>query len=210
MTSRCTEELFLNAVAAHEMSIIRDEGVHRHIRFARPGTVIMRFDLITWPGYLCYTGDMGAYVFSRCRDMLDFFRDQGEGPLYIDPDYWVQALRATDRIDGHMEYSADTFREWVAEQLKEFQEHLERDALDDDDPAEQFEALTNAVERDVLSRADDGEFAVFQALKSFEHDDRHWFADSREVSFRQCTFQFLWCCYALVWAIRKYDEKLKQ
>lgn len=69
-----TEETFLADVAAHQIHVLRDDGVHRHIRFKRPGTYCMQFDLITWPGYLCYTGDMGTYVFNRLEDMFEFFR----------------------------------------------------------------------------------------------------------------------------------------
>ena len=37
MSDQCTEERFLRDVANHEMTIIRDEGVNRHIRFKNPG-----------------------------------------------------------------------------------------------------------------------------------------------------------------------------
>lgn len=68
------EQRFLNDVANHEMIIIRDDGVNRHVRFKRPNSSCMYFDLITWPGHLCYTGDMGSYVFRRLEDMFEFFR----------------------------------------------------------------------------------------------------------------------------------------
>ena len=74
----CPEAIFLRDVAEHEMIVVRDDGVHRHIRFKKPGTSCMHFDLITWPGYLCYTGDMGTYVFSRLTDMFEFFRTDRE------------------------------------------------------------------------------------------------------------------------------------
>ena len=28
------------------------------------------FDIVTWPGYLCYSGDMGCFVFTRLPDMF--------------------------------------------------------------------------------------------------------------------------------------------
>ena len=53
MNDVCTEQRFLTDAAQHEMTIIRDDGVHRHIQFKRPGTRCYQFDLIRWPGYLC-------------------------------------------------------------------------------------------------------------------------------------------------------------
>lgn len=67
-------ETFTRDIAKHEIEVIRDDGVDRHLRFRRPGTMSMHFDILTWPGYLCYTGDMGSYVFRRTEDMLEFFR----------------------------------------------------------------------------------------------------------------------------------------
>ena len=65
---------FTSDIAQHQMQVIRDDGVSRHLRFKRPNTMCMHFDLLTWPGYLCYTGDMGTYVFRRLEDMFPFFR----------------------------------------------------------------------------------------------------------------------------------------
>ena len=56
---------FQHDIATHQVVILRDDGVYRHIRFKRPTTMCMHFDLVTWPGYLCYSGDMGCFVFSR-------------------------------------------------------------------------------------------------------------------------------------------------
>lgn len=92
MSATCTEERFLRDVAKHEMTVIRDDGVHRHIRFKQPDSGMMFFDLITWPGFLCYCGDMGTYVFQRTQDMFGFFRKNGrlDG---IDRRYWPKRSR---------------------------------------------------------------------------------------------------------------------
>ena len=37
---------FLRDVATHELTIIRNEGLYRHLRFSRPGSSCMYFDLI--------------------------------------------------------------------------------------------------------------------------------------------------------------------
>ena len=80
----CTEQSFLKDVAEHQMTVLRDDGVNRHVQFRRPGTICMGFELITWPGYLCYTGDMGTYVFRRLEDMFEFFRTDR---YIVDPNF---------------------------------------------------------------------------------------------------------------------------
>ena len=70
----CTEQRFLDDVKNHQISIIKDDGLHRFIRFKRPDSTSYWFDLITWPEFLCISGDCGTYVFSRTEDMFKFFR----------------------------------------------------------------------------------------------------------------------------------------
>lgn len=48
-----TEEQFLGCVKNHSMEIIKDDDVHRHIKFSNNGSSDYRIDLITWPGCLC-------------------------------------------------------------------------------------------------------------------------------------------------------------
>lgn len=87
-----SHESFMRDVATHEMTVFRDDGLYRHIRFRRPNTMRTHFDLITYPGYLCYSGDMGTYVFSRLDDMFEFFRTDRD----INPGYWSEKLQAVD------------------------------------------------------------------------------------------------------------------
>lgn len=63
-----TEQSFLRDVAKHEMTVIHDAGEIRHLRFGRPGDSNMHFNITTVPGYLMFTGDMGAWTFSRLPD----------------------------------------------------------------------------------------------------------------------------------------------
>jgi len=112
MTSARTEAeaQFPNNIKDHKLTIIRDEGLYRHLRFSRPSTCTMRFDIITWPGHLAFVGDVGYWVFVRSMDMLDFFRGDG-----IDPPYWGEKIMA----GRHGEYSEDIARERIKEALSE-------------------------------------------------------------------------------------------
>ena len=63
---------FLIDTAFHRLEIIRDDGLYRHLRMQQPGTSCYYYDVITWPGYLTVTGDMGTWTFSRIADMFNF------------------------------------------------------------------------------------------------------------------------------------------
>jgi len=200
--SECTEERFLKDVSGHVMTILDEDGVHRRIRFSKPDSSDMRFDIITWPGYLCFCGDMGTFVFQRLEDMFAFFRTGGNDPgkLFINTSYWGEKCVAVDSVDGIREYSPDSFRdvvkEWLGEQLE-----------DEEDEALKRE-LSEAVEGDLLSHADDGEAEVRRLVDDFCFN---WFgrtfelSDFWETTLTVKTHRFLWCCYALAWGIQKYD-----
>lgn len=100
-----TEATFRKDVAQHRMTVIHDHGVHRHLRFGKPGDSNLSFQITTWPGYLCYSGDMGCYVFFRVEDMFRFFRGER-----INPGYWAEKVQAEDR-EGVKEY--DENRTWT-------------------------------------------------------------------------------------------------
>lgn len=187
---KCTEESFLKDVSKHEMTIVRDEGVHRHVRFKQPESYNMFFDIVTYPHYLVYSGDMGCFVFSRIDDMFEFFRGKEDGPLRINLGYWAEKLEATDKPDGHHQYNPDALREYVTEWLDEHQAS---------------EDLRGRIEDEVLRSADDGEVRARDALQAFEYQGRLPFQDSWECNFSEYTYRFVWCCYALAWAIRQYD-----
>lgn len=191
-----TEKRFLNDVAEHRMAVLRDDGLHRHLQFRRPSTYCMGFDIVTWPGYLAYTGDMGCFVFTRLPDMFEFFRtDRTHSPqdgrkLYINRGYWAEKCVAQDR-NGIKVYSAEVFHRAVLDRLKHNGERLP--------PG------TRAAVRDqVLSRADDGEHEAMRAAIDFEHEGFR-FSDFWETDLREYTYHYVWCCYALAWAIEQYD-----
>jgi hypothetical protein len=187
---KSTEDGFLKDVDNHSMTVLRDDGVYRHLHFAIPGSGHMHFDIVTYPGFLCYSGDMGCYVFSRLRDMFEFFRGKEDGPLLINESYWGEKLEAYDKPDGYREFKPEKLEAHVKEWLDEVAADRElRDRLQDC----------------VLAYSHDGEYPARQAMMEFEHEGRRPFQDTWECSFTEYTFRFIWCCYALAWGIRQYD-----
>jgi len=191
-----TEKSFLCDAKDHQMTVIRDDGIYRDVAFKRPDTSNMSFNLITWPMYLCYTGDMGTYVFRRTADMFSFFRtshpvgDPQTQTLKINPGYWAEKLEAVDSADGVRQYSADKFREYFSEWMDEHEASPE---------------LRERIKSDILYHADDGPQDARRAAMDFEQDGRNPFQDFWEVSIEEYTTRFIWACYAIAWGIAQYD-----
>lgn len=205
-----TEESFLKDVANHQMTVKLDSGVYRHLRFAATGKMagFSWFEIVTWPEYLAYSGDMGCFVFTRLTDMFEFFgcRPSDSKELYINQGYWAEKLDAVDRdgrTPGAEEFSPERFRSEVEEH---FEEWAKEEGLTEDQRKEFLEEL----ECEVLSLADDGEDDARRALSNFSHKIdgiKLEFFDTWEWRFTEYTYRYTWCCYALAWAIRKYEAK---
>jgi hypothetical protein len=211
--TQTTEAQFLKDVGDHVMTVIRDDGKHRHIRFKDPSTMCMHFDLITWPGYLCYTGDMGTYVFSRLDDMFEFFRTDREYAkrrgvqLAINPSYWGEKLQATDRNDGYRRFSEDKFDAAISRHFVDWiRDHR------DDTSKEDRRALWEAIESEVLGAdGDSGGYRKQCAANDFYHEvnravGNFHFSDFWETDVEEYSGRFMWCCYALAWGIQQYDD----
>jgi hypothetical protein len=220
MSHECTEERFLRDVADHQMVVIRDDGVNRHIRFKQQHTGNMYFDLITWPGYLCYTGDMGTYVFQRTTDMFDFFRTDREynrqrgRRLAINPGYWTEKLIAVHggRDGGKaMEYDEAAFRRVINQYRVLWMRSAKAEGLLDKDGRR---ALWEAVDDEVFGALEDGgvdralwaahEFSYRDSDSTGSRDSWH-FEDLWEHRMKDYTFGMVWCLYALAWGIEQYD-----
>lgn len=207
MNNEPTEQSFLKDVADHQMRVTRDDGVDRHITFSEPGTNCFRFDLITWPGHLCYTGDMGTFVFSRVHDMFQFFqiddRDfnhNKKGLLSINPGYWAEKLLAADRNDGYEEFDTDRFKQVINEYRMDW---IRRGGLDKDDRRELWDDVTNQV----LDALCDGKFSAMHYAYEFRETyggKTFEFVDLFDHNFNCYTYRFIWCCYALAWGIGVY------
>jgi hypothetical protein len=212
MTSACTEDRFLADVSKHAMTVIHDDGVHRHLRFRNPETSCYWFDLITWPGTLCIDGDCGTYVFRRLTDMFEFFRTDREymarkgKKLAINPGYWAEKVQAKDKHGGIKEFSEDLFNKAVMEHLVGWI----RDHRDETTKDERRD-LWDAVMDDVIGASGDRDGARKQiAAHEFSHrvnaDTRFSFCDFYERNVEEYTSGYLWCCYAIAWGVKTHDE----
>lgn len=206
-----TPESFLRDVSNHVMTIARDDAEFRHLQFRSPGSSSYSFNITTFPGYLVMTGDMGAWTFSRLRDMFEFFRKRPDDrePLYINRSYWAEKLVASDCngrfVCGAEEYDSEAFKAEIYRRAVA----MCRKAKDQGVSREDREDLIDQL-KDVRDAADDQSLA-FNAAGAFEfHDpalrrplrlDDFW-----EVPCKKWRYSYTWACYAIVWAIQRYDE----
>lgn len=199
---------FERDVASHTLETLRADGVHRHLRFRKPGTMCMHFDIVTWPGILVITGDMGTSVFTRLNDMFEFFRpSRGERApgekLWINPGYWAEKCIAND--GDKEEFSKSRWARIVKERFDSFFEsHEELSPAEEVAKAELWEQ----VERDVIDTAESVESALavsggFQPeceeFKNFELNEM-W-----DYTLTDYRFHFIWRLYAISYAIEQFD-----
>lgn len=203
MNKNITEKRFLKDVSNHKIEIIRDDGVNRHIRFRRDNSYVYGFDLITWKGHLCYTGDMGTYVFARIEDMFDFFiMDKSDfnysykNKLNINSGYWAEKVLSMDRYGKIKEFSPELFEVAIKEAFENY--------FSDEEGKED---CWSEIESRVLSCSEDNEYVAMDAAMSFEYNGFE-FVDFFETNCREYTLHYIWCLYAIVWGILKYRKLL--
>lgn len=206
-------ERFAADVKDHRMTVLRDDGLYRHVRFIRWAppreggdprpTSFYWFDLITWPGCLAISGDMGGFMFARIDDMFDFFRGQR-----INPQYWAEKIRAGG---PSREFSEDRFKQVV---IEEFTDAVKAG----DAPRGLGKALRTEILGDPEIHYEDG---ARRALAEFEYyrneKDRYSpkrpdfrFVPDWEWDFSDWSYRYLWCCHAIQWGIRQYTEQKAQ
>jgi len=199
-------ENFLSDVKDFKYTILAEDGVNRHIRFKKDDSLCYWFDLITWEGHLCITGDVGTYVFSRITDMFNFFNDDNINDHYkkskvlkINPHYWGEKLQAISKQGGYEQFSEELLKENIDEAFSVWAEDKSQDVIDE---------MRYKVDEEIISLISDDEREAYDSVYSFEHYDEV-FPDFFEYNNNEFTRSYIWCLYAIVWGIIKYKELKK-
>jgi len=224
---------FAADTSKHQMTILRNDGLYRHLRFRAPDSGFYWFDLITWPGYLAFVGDMDGYVFARTDDMFDFFRRSKQ----INPVYWSEKI--VDGRERAKRYSEDKARRYIEDHIASYgdevpglREEVQRRILGDDptwdlayeegarEALRDFEFLPETgvrarhvamaeAEVDRLRRDSTATgyqvTAARQAFEKAKQDATFQFVDTWEWDLADWDWTFLWCCHAIRWGIEQYD-----
>lgn len=182
---------FKSDTADHEMKILMDNGIYRHLRFQNPQSGNYWFEVVTWPGALAIRGEMDDFMFQRLTDMFEFFRRDGICCDSINPHYWAEKVIAGRTMD----FDRDLVIEGLIDQLS--------DSITKDDVGK----LRQELEEENIDSPND----VHDLMNNFEFTDlagnKHSFYYDFEFQVKDFTFHYLWCCHAIVDAIRRYDER---
>jgi hypothetical protein len=195
---------FTSDTTDHEMTVLHDDGLYRHVRFAEPGTGMYSFNLITWPGYLTICGDMPvtALTFRRLDDMFAFFRQAD-----INPGYWAEKLcSGRDAATG---YSEGKFRLLVDERVTDAVEaDPELEPVDEDRPGlvaavaaaleDEYDPSYEETAREFLQRF------TYDYTDSAARQQCFQFRDTWEWDLTEYDWSFLWACHAIRWGVEQY------
>lgn len=219
---------FASDTAHHEMTILHDDGLYRHLRFKQPDRGAYWFDLVTWPGALAFTGDVGSgYVFRRLDDMCEFFRNPGG--YSINPSYWAEKVVAGK--DGLSKYSTTKFQAFVDETVVKHEDEYPglgkaiTEALSNTYNPEYEEGAREFL-RDFIYATDEGYARIakaerawratggtsateWQLLQEVKRQETFEFSDTWELDFSDWDWQYLWACQAIRWGIGQYDKARK-
>lgn len=195
MRYKLSQEEFNTYVTEHQLDIIKDDGVYRQLFCGKSTTRAYSWSITTWPGYLCISGDIGCYVFSRTNDMFNFFVSDKWG---INPGYWAEKLQAVDRDNARVQFN-NGYKSWCSELLREnlefcFEGYFEEDNIK---MVDKFYA-EYPCDKDMP-------YEVYEALSEFESDNGYQF-DFWEYDNMDYTHNYLFALYAIVWTIKKYRE----
>ena len=184
-----TAEKFLEEVKDHQVKILKDDGLYRHLLVKQPNTICQSFNIVTTPNHLFYYGDMGSFSFSRTEDMFRFFRDD---TLRINEGYWAEKLQSVDRCSGYRQFSFELFKSNLMEYCQTDEQKIFME--------------------DQLEYCDEDEYGAMEFYRSFDCSNSHGITldDFWEYTHNQPSHRYLWCCYALVWAIQEYDKLITQ
>jgi hypothetical protein len=184
---------------AHEMTVLHDEGLYRHLLFKSPDHGTYWFELITAPDSLTFRGDGESFVFARERDMFGFFRGHNDRSG-INPTYWSEKL--TSARDAAFEYDEESFRAQVWSHVRWY--------------GAEYPGLARGVQAHFFDGCADYDFhsedEARAGLESFSYVPEgstrtpFKFTDTWEWSFKGFDWWFLWACQAIVWGIARYDE----
>lgn len=198
-------ERFKRETANHQMTILHDDGLYRHLRFASQDGSGYRFDLITWPNRLTFHGEPGTYVFSvwPTEDMFDLFRSSsvGDKPNF---GYWHEKLVADG--EAAVQFSSDLFDKRVAEELEKAEEFFPGVTAAWREKTESFTAEYNTESEETAREA----LAAFEYLPEGQWGEAWRFRYTGEWDLNDYDWRYLWSCHAALWGIGQYDAARKQ
>ena len=181
------------------MNVLHEHGVYRHLRFKKPDRGEYWFDLITWPGNLTITGDMGTYTFARTEDMFTFFTG------HINTGYWAEKEQARGR-SGLKEHDGDEFKRWIVQDFWDTSRDMENS-----EAKEWWDAIRDNVFARYTSHDTNFREGCMEAIDEIISDgapSRHY-EDMWELEWDKYPWHLELCMAAIVTGIRTYNAVKK-
>lgn len=179
----------------HQMTVLLDQGLYRHLKFRGPRNELYWFEIVTSPGQLTFSGDGDSFVFRLADDMFEMFRRSSRSGG-INAGYWAEKVRTGNARS----YSRERFEEIVEQQVAAAEPRFP--GLRDD----VREFVLDSVVYDV-----DYEASALMAALDFEYRPPgatgapFRFEYVHEWDLRDFDWWFLFACHAIVHAIQQYD-----
>lgn len=196
-TQEQAKESFYSYAKNYIMKVENDDGgFNRCILFSTPSSSEGYFRIITAPGTLVVTGDYGDFIFSRRGDAIHLFEGIDREPNFH---YLKEKV-----VAGETEkFSCDVFLEGVFGEFKDW-------AKDNDLPSSSAEELMKEF-KNQSSSCIDNEQSAFQAWYDFDSPNPDFTPGyDLEIRYESLTFHYMWCCYAVQWAVNQYMSSKKK
>ncbi|BDZ52404.1 hypothetical protein GCM10025867_46450 (plasmid) [Frondihabitans sucicola] len=187
---------FESEVKAHQMTILKDDGLYRHLSFRNPDNGGYWFDILTWPGSLVIAADMGSFTFRREPDMFEWF---GTGS-FIEYPYLSQKVVAVDARMGLREYDMTIFAsrvlDYVVEHTQEMPQGDRQSVIDD--------VLARVIlTEDYATQCEEG---AREAILDYPGLNGFQFERDVDWKFDDFSAAFTWCCHAIRHGILAYRD----
>jgi len=190
---------FKRDTAKHEMTVMFEQGLYRHLRFEAPDGSGYRFDLHTSPNRLMFHGEVGTYVFSvwPTEDMFDLFRRSsiGDRPNF---GYWHEKLVADG--EAAIQFSNDLFDKQVAKELAKAEEFFPGVTAAWQEKTEGFLAEYNTECEETAREA----LASFEYLPEGQYGEAWRFRYTADWNLDDYDWRYLWACHAGLWGANQY------
>jgi hypothetical protein len=195
-------KIFLKEVSNHKLEVKLDSEVYRHLVFSNNGSSIFKFEIITTPGLLTIHGDMGTWSYSRLNDMFEFFRDKEDK---INLSYYAEKLKMGSDWDykNYMDYDGDLFKENMLKYINDYFNEL------DDDEQNGFSLSKEERKAEVLEDLGFVDFDNQHEAFSYVYNGFRIPFDFCDIStsfYSKYNYHYIWCLFAIVWGINRYDE----
>lgn len=183
------------------MTVLKDDGVYRHLAFSFPKATWSRCEVVTWPEMLVLRGNLGCWSFSRVEDMFDFFREPAEEIVRINPQHTAEKL-VPGGSNSAMAYDSGRAAAYIRQTVAE----------NADDHAGLAADVDNLLFSDYKGTDLTTEQGLREALARFEGCTEGDYEGFRfpveEWDLNRYSPWFLLACVLLPWAIEQYDAQL--